>query len=107
MSFPKRKRRNITVDDIQYHWVPTPMRGFTPPMVALLVCRATDPSGSMLNVRFWQRHVDIIVPGDVQTVIANALKRGWKPDGDAEFYIGPDDAYSLLSLPKWPSSRSY
>jgi hypothetical protein len=92
MTIAKKGSRTILVNDVQYRWVPAPLRGCEPPMMSFLCHTDKEPSDSLLNVQMWEKHCSVVTPGVVETFIIEALKTGWDPSAKGVFQIGPDQA---------------
>ncbi len=96
MTLPRKGSRTVNVDGVVYRWKPSPMRGYEPPMIALITHEDTTPSNSTLEVQTWERHCSILTPDIVASFIRGAIDRGWDPKSKGTMRIGPDEAANMF-----------
>lgn len=96
MTLPRKGSRTVAVDGVVYRWKPSPMRGFEPPMLALIAHEDTLPANSTLEVQTWERHCSILTPDIVESFIRGAIKAGWNPKARGVFKISPDRAAGMF-----------
>lgn len=95
MTIPRKGSRTVVVDGVVYRWTPSPMRGYEPPMLALVAHEDTLPANSTLEVQTWERHCSILTPNIVESFIRGAIERGWNPKSKGTFKLGPDQAAEM------------
>ena len=85
MTIPKRNRRSISVDGIDYHWTigtkDEHRRG-----------TATVQHASGSGAKLIIDPIGTLLPGDVECAIRLAIKSGWRPqESGSAFWIGFSD----------------
>ncbi len=88
MALNKKKSRLITIESNQYRWVVSPNSGFN-----VFVAEKEDVKGRKIEVYFdryinkfqsrfdpvVQKELKIIKPKDAESIIREAIKKGWNP----------------------------
>lgn len=98
MTLPLKGSRTITINDRVYRWKPSLMRGYSPPMMALVAHeevlgrrKTGDGPLSTLEVQVYESHCSILTPAVVEALIRGALALGWEPRSSGRYAIGPDE----------------
>ena len=97
MTLPKKNRRNIVVDDHQYHW--HCCGGFNDAYVRV---QAASGKGGLLNVQF----VGYATPKHIEQAIRFGLDQGWSPNGKESIEIGGSDENTSIEYELKPDGAS-
>jgi hypothetical protein len=82
MAIPKKKRRTITIDDVEYHWVIGNRSDHRLP-------RATVQESTGAGAKLHIDPVGILKPSDIAAAIRFALVHGWNPRSSGpDTYLG-------------------
>jgi len=84
MTLPKKGRRNITVDGLQYHWGFDPFRLFGND--SFICVQDATGHGPLLKIQW----VGIALPSHIESAIRFALGHGWTPIIGEILEIGAD-----------------
>jgi hypothetical protein len=86
MTIPKKKRRTINVDGVDYHWVIGKRSDHRQP-------RATVQPSSGLGAKLFIDPIGVLEPSDIATAIRFAFAHGWNPGSSRlDIYLGFDGA---------------
>lgn len=92
MTLPRKNSRTIRVDKVRYRWMPSLVRGSSPPIVAFICHEEKEPADSILEVQLWEAHCSIITPEIAEVLIREARRTGWDPTRKGKFMVGADAA---------------
>jgi hypothetical protein len=85
MAIPRRKRRTIRVDGVEYHWVIGNRNDHRQP-------RATVQRSPGFGAKLFIDPIGILCPSDIVAAIQFALAHGWNPEANSpHLYLGFDE----------------